>query len=387
MSRKMYVIILTIIFVFTMNTFAVSEESTGTPGLIVKSNNGVLSVNGFDQFQWDFYIKNNSQQPIELRDLSLRYYFSNDGYNDLNRYILSSGTAVPSTYKNPSGAYEILRPLNYRFYGVDPINASADTFVEVFFTDLTTLETNGELYCYNTIRYISDFSNYAQFNLDNDYSFNPIRTIHLEDQLNTFDKIQVYHKGKLIWRIEPNVTPKSTPLSTSVPTPTNTPTPTIALNLVSGYIQPDVISAPVSLFSGFKVEIQGTNLWAVTDRNGFFELKGIPVSSSGYILKTSKPGYLTRIISNIMGQGNIVIGSSNQPISVWAGDIGAITEQDNAINMADIMQIIEYFNTSNGDGRYNLDVDLNEDNAVNIADIMIVVKHFNTTSSSYPQIY
>jgi hypothetical protein len=69
---------------------------------------------------------------------------------------------------------------------------------------------------------------------------------------------------------------------------------------------------------------------------------------------------------------------------MWAGDILRGGLQDNAINMADIMDIASGFNTTAGDIKYVSNYDVNKDNSINMSDIMIVAKHFNTASESYP---
>jgi endo-1,4-beta-xylanase len=57
--------------------------------------------------------------------------------------------------------------------------------------------------------------------------------------------------------------------------------------------------------------------------------------------------------------------------------------QDDAINLTDIMQIANSFNTSSGDSRYVENSDLNRDGAVNMNDIMIVAGHFNKVPGNY----
>ncbi|MCX7749438.1 MAG: dockerin type I domain-containing protein [Clostridia bacterium] len=65
---------------------------------------------------------------------------------------------------------------------------------------------------------------------------------------------------------------------------------------------------------------------------------------------------------------------------MWIGDFN----NDGAINMSDIVELVNYFNTAPGDGKYNADFDLNKDNAINMTDILIIIEHFNTTTVNYP---
>ncbi len=191
-----------------------------------------------------------------------------------------------------------------------------------------------------------------------------------------------------------------TPTSTSTPVPTYTqrptatepkPTPTPNLCKLSGYIAPDFSlkpdAAPIIL-PDFKVEIEGSDYFAYTDKTGFFEINNIPSQySSGCAVRITKPGFLSREINNIVVKGSVNLGSSSSPVLMWAGDVLRNGKQDNAINMTDIMDIAKAFNTCNGDGKYNSSYDINKDNSINMSDIMIVAKHFNTATKNYPAVF
>ncbi|MCX7748890.1 MAG: DUF4434 domain-containing protein [Clostridia bacterium] len=148
---------------------------------------------------------------------------------------------------------------------------------------------------------------------------------------------------------------------------------------LSGSIAVDVSDAQTGLAYGFKASIPGLEILADTDQNGSFTLTGILESSAGYILEIDKPGYLKRTIDNIIINSNVTIA---QPIVIWAGDIIS----DGAINMSDIVSLIQYFNTAKGQTGYNPTCDLNQDNAVNMTDIIIICMHFNQTSKDYPAV-
>ncbi len=152
---------------------------------------------------------------------------------------------------------------------------------------------------------------------------------------------------------------------------------------VSGYVNPDLSSMSASIKSGFKVEIEGQNISAVTDSNGYFELKAVPSNTSGYTVKISKDNYLYREFKNVTVTSDKVLAAQSAPIAMWAGDILINGVQDGAINMSDIMEIAKAFNTAPGDVRYNANGDSNADNTVNMSDVMITAKHFNTSTSSY----
>ncbi|KNY28903.1 glycoside hydrolase [Pseudobacteroides cellulosolvens] len=141
---------------------------------------------------------------------------------------------------------------------------------------------------------------------------------------------------------------------------------------VSGYIS----SSSSDLKEGFKVEAEGTS--TLTDDKGYFELTNIPENTTETTVKISKDGYLAREIKNVKVSGTL--GTNGNPVEIWAGD----TTQDGAINMADVLQIAKFFNSTSGSTKYNAEADLSNDGVVNMADVLIVAKHFNATIDSYP---
>ncbi|MCX7749958.1 MAG: M14 family zinc carboxypeptidase [Clostridia bacterium] len=180
-----------------------------------------------------------------------------------------------------------------------------------------------------------------------------------------------------------NGTPSPTP--TQKPTETPTPTP-LPKSGISGYIKPDLISDNTDIKQGFKIELTGSGKYSFTDETGFFRISDLPAGTNVYELNISKPCYLTRTISNVPGGGETELGTKDQPVDIWAGDIPRDSVQDMAINMSDIVEICGGFNTASGDPKYNLDFDLNRDGAVNMTDILVVIQHFNKAASDYPVI-
>jgi hypothetical protein len=72
---------------------------------------------------------------------------------------------------------------------------------------------------------------------------------------------------------------------------------------------------------------------------------------------------------------------------IWAGDLlNNNGLQDNAINMQDIMQIGNGFNSIIGSTRYNANSDIDKDNCINLKDILLAARHFNKTNLDYPGI-
>jgi hypothetical protein len=148
---------------------------------------------------------------------------------------------------------------------------------------------------------------------------------------------------------------------------------------VSGYVKSE---GDTNVKSGFKVEILGTNVYAVTDQEGCFYIYSAPKSDDQKTIRISKPGFLTQeIVVDYLDSSSINFPSC--PIEMWAGDIPKDGVNDGAINFSDVVQIAAGFNSVVGDLRYKEYCDLNMDKSVNISDIVLLAKHFNATSKDY----
>lgn len=189
----------------------------------------------------------------------------------------------------------------------------------------------------------------------------------------------VYDNGVLVYGMEPD---GGTPA-----TPTTKPTPTSSGNKVYGYVKPSfnfTENQAAAVQSGFKVELEGTSLSAVTDENGYFEITNVP-GNKVYTLVISKDGYLARKAS-ITVNGNKEISSKTAPIDIWAGDIPVNGVQNNTINMADVIEIAKSFGKTSSTSGFMSSADFNKDNTVNMADVIILAVNFNKTQADYPEL-
>lgn len=154
---------------------------------------------------------------------------------------------------------------------------------------------------------------------------------------------------------------------------------------VSGYVYSNInTDLQDSLFNeGFCVKLEGTDLFAVTDSKGYFEIKNVPEST--YTATITKPNYLKRQLEGICVNASREI--SKEPLILWCGDIEIKGVQDDAINFEDIMQLCKVFNAVADDDNYIEQLDLNRDGAINMEDIMIIAKHFNSTPLSYQEAF
>ncbi|MDP4182275.1 MAG: glycoside hydrolase family 9 protein [Bacillota bacterium] len=197
------------------------------------------------------------------------------------------------------------------------------------------------------------------------------------DTYTRMENIPIYKNGVQVSGQDPSGAEPSTP-------PSPTPTPSSGSGLkVSGFIAPDFLkSAEVasSLKSGFKVEISGTSLSALTDLGGYFEIPNVPQNASGYTLKISKPTYLYRELKDISVTKDTLVGSISEPVTMWAGDMIINGEQDNVINLSDVIEVAKHFNSISGDDKYTQNDDLNKDGAINMSDVIIIARNFNKVS-------
>ncbi|KNY30337.1 dockerin type I domain-containing protein [Pseudobacteroides cellulosolvens] len=177
--------------------------------------------------------------------------------------------------------------------------------------------------------------------------------------------------------------PVATPTSTPVPTTTAAPTATLpGTYTLSGYVSPDFSYTGNSkqlLASGFKVEVPEAGKSAVTDQNGYFIIKDLPKNTSGYSIKISKEGYLSKDIKNVIINSNTQLSFENSPIKLMAGDFNG----DNAINMSDVIILAKSFNSISNDSKYAAGIDLNRDGSINMSDVLILAMNFNKTSLNY----
>ncbi len=189
----------------------------------------------------------------------------------------------------------------------------------------------------------------------------------------TIKNLGIHKKSDII---APGIT---TPTPLPTPTPTSKPSP--KNYSISGYLSSDSLQIAQDCRDNFKIEIQGTGLSALTDKNGYFNIDSVPETSSPgslYLITISKAGYLKRSLSTQLSE-NIEICSASQPISMIPGDINA----DNVINMSDIVILAKSFNTIPSDEGFNSAADFNYDKVINMGDVVIIAKNFNATSANY----
>lgn len=153
---------------------------------------------------------------------------------------------------------------------------------------------------------------------------------------------------------------------------------------ILGFIGTDFYSPNNAIKWNFIVKTSDGSSLCSTDINGYFELKNIKKSQSALTIEISKDNYLTRQIKLNSIESSIQLGSKDDPLVLWAGDIMKNGVQDGSINMSDIINMAKSFNLNIGYDGFDEKCDLNMDNVVNMSDIVIISKHFNSSSKDYP---
>lgn len=142
--------------------------------------------------------------------------------------------------------------------------------------------------------------------------------------------------------------------------------------VIYGYIKPGVESGNENIYSGFKVEIAGTDRYVLTDSKGYFK---IPVSDSESLesVRILKPGYLTRkLLVNSFGE----LSTKESPIIMRPGDI----DGNGCINLMDIMEMAKSYNSASGDAMFNSNYDFDTNGVINLSDVLCAAKWFGSLS-------
>jgi hypothetical protein len=126
---------------------------------------------------------------------------------------------------------------------------------------------------------------------------------------------------------------------------------------ISGYIKVDrewtygdlgsieTVYVPEKFSEGLKIGVQvtvdGTELSAVSDKNGYFEIANVPAKETGYVLKLSKDMLTTKSIVVESLTQDTAVSSQNSPIVM---SISRDLNNDGISNISDLMVLVQHFN-------------------------------------------
>jgi len=296
-------------------------------------------------------IENTGKTSINLADIKVRYWYTDNnaqGQSFVCEWAQIGEENVSATFNKIENAVD-----------------GADSYCEIGFAkDAGVLAAGATT---NAIPFrIEQVSSYDQ---SDDYSFDS----DIADDFAENQNISGYVKGILKFGDEPVKVG---------------PTPSKG-HKISGYVKPEFNltgDIPEKYNAGFKVEIEGTDVSAVTDKDGYFEMVVEDTIESGSTIRISKPSYLARVITIKTFDEDLEISSESKPVTMWAGDIRKNGKQDEAINMADIIEMSLAFNTVKTDARYKEELDIDMDGAIILKDIMIMARYFSRITNDYPEI-
>ncbi|MDW7691695.1 LamG-like jellyroll fold domain-containing protein [Flammeovirgaceae bacterium SG7u.111] len=157
-----------------------TEPAMTAPQQLIKVKS--LSINGGSNTMSTYVeIENQGNTALQYDDLSMRYWFTSEGKEQLNYWIDYS-------YLNKNG-------IDAQFVKLDSVTQNADTYFEISMD--STLGIFYPLSSSGPIQYRIAKSNWTAFDETNDHSYNA------SSSYVSNNKITVYYKGDLIYGVEP----------------------------------------------------------------------------------------------------------------------------------------------------------------------------------------
>lgn len=271
MRKKSIAFLITMIMLITL-CIPQSSLFAADAGIKVQLVNGTTSA-ASNTIAPKFKVFNTGSSPINLANLTLRYYYTVDSEKQQSFWCDNSGMMSGSNY------VDVTKNVTGKFVKMSPTAEGTDYYLEVGFSSSAGNLVAGSPLEVQTRITRSDWTNYDQ---SNDYSFNSSASNYVD-----WEKVTAYMNGTLVWGNEPGgqtptptttptvaptpiVTPTVTP--TSVPTLTPTPTPTPAgfvatIGTASGKTG-DTVTIPVSFANVSKAGNIGTcNFYLNYDAN------------------------------------------------------------------------------------------------------------------------
>lgn len=214
MCKKSIAFLITMIMLITLCIPQSSTFATDA-GIKVQFANGTTSATS-NTINPKFKVVNTDSSPINLANLTLRYYYTVDSEKQQNFWCDQAGMMSGSNY------IDVTKNVTGKFVKMSTTAQGADYYLEVGFNSSAGNLAAGSSLEIQTRIARSDWTNYDQ---SNDYSFNSSSSNYVD-----WEKVTAYMNGTLVWGTEPGgqtPTPTTTPTVTPTVTPTPTPTPTV----------------------------------------------------------------------------------------------------------------------------------------------------------------
>ncbi len=154
------------------------------PGISVRfKSDDANTATPVSAIQGEIHIVNSSGQPLQLSDLSVRYYLTNE-------------MTIAPAFQSRWGQLRSNNSMNFSFSGsliaLPTATAMADSYIEFAFNEALVLDMGKTAVASFQIR---DPDGQQKFNQENDYSFSPTEV--------DSEKLVLRQNGVIIWGVEP----------------------------------------------------------------------------------------------------------------------------------------------------------------------------------------
>lgn len=179
--KKLYIVLLLMLMLFLSinNVIASDSEETIVDQLELNLTMRRDDINT-SIIAPTFQIKNNDNKAVNLSDITIRYYFTADGFAEQNFWC------DHATIKD-AGKYETITDNVKGTFTMNKVSDTADFYLEIGFYSTKALGSGESLEIQGRISKID----WAIYNQANDFSFNNSK------------KVAVFNDGQLVWGTTP----------------------------------------------------------------------------------------------------------------------------------------------------------------------------------------
>ncbi|ADL53006.1 cohesin domain-containing protein [Clostridium cellulovorans] len=183
-NKKSYLIValMMLLSVIIPSVPVLASSSLSSPTIQMYNSNKEIETNTISP---TFKIINSSYSPLDLKDVTVRYYYTSDGNQEQNFWCDHADALLGYNYVDNTSK------VTGKFVKFPNGIGNCDTYLEIGFTDDASILEPGQSISIQTRITKADWSNYNQ---SNDYSFDPINSSPCENL-----KVAEYLCGTLVW--------------------------------------------------------------------------------------------------------------------------------------------------------------------------------------------